>query len=174
MKCDQCKGETTIERRRHQYTECGLDNVYLENIEVRVCPACGLFSPRIPRINELHATIGQAVALQNVPLSGKEARFLRKHLGLKAKEWASYLRVDTSTLSRWESGEQMIGMQSEALIRLLYFHLLAEKESRPLPERVAEQIAAVVWSRAERRAVLVNPQKPIRYSYHTQAELAAA
>jgi putative zinc finger/helix-turn-helix YgiT family protein len=174
MKCDQCKGETTIERRRHHYTECGLDNVYLDNIEVRVCPACGHYSPRIPRINDLHAVIGQAVALQNVQLSGKEVRFLRQHLGLKAKEWANYLRVDTSTLSRWESGEQTIGMQSEALIRLLYFHLLAEREGRPLPERVAEQIAAVVWTRANAPAVLVNPQKPVRYSYHTPAELAAA
>lgn len=174
MKCDQCKGETSIERRRHHYTESGLDNVYLENIEVRVCPACGLFSPRIPRINELHAAIGQAIALQNVPLSGKEARFLRKHLGLKAKEWARYLRVDTSTLSRWESGEQTIGMQSEALMRLLYFHLLAEKEGRPLPERAAEQIAAVVWGRTDAPAVLIHPQMPVRYSYRTQAELAAA
>ncbi len=87
MKCELCKGETTIERnQRYHYTECGLDNVYLENIDLRVCQACGERSPIIPRIIELHATIGQAVALQNQPLSNKEARFLRQHLELKHGE----------------------------------------------------------------------------------------
>ena len=84
MKCEMCKGETVIKRdQRYRYTECGLDNVYLEGIDLRVCEACGEASPRIPRIpriNDLHATISQAVALQNVPLSGKETRFLRTQI----------------------------------------------------------------------------------------------
>ena len=77
MNCELCKGETAIERnQRYHYTECGLDNIYLENIDVRVCQACGQRSPIIPRITELHAIIGQAIALQNLPLSNKEERFL--------------------------------------------------------------------------------------------------
>ncbi len=76
MNCDFCKSETAIERnQRYHYTECGLDNVYLENVDVRICSSCGERSPIIPRIIELHATIGQAIALQNVPLAGKESRF---------------------------------------------------------------------------------------------------
>ncbi|HMX28257.1 MAG TPA: YgiT-type zinc finger protein, partial [Blastocatellia bacterium] len=122
MKCEMCKAETVIKReQRYHYTECGLDNVYLENIDVRVCEACGEVAPRIPRINDLHATIGQAIALQSQPLSGKEARFLRQHLGLKAKEWAAYLHIDTATLSRWENGGQTIGPQAHSLMRLMYF-----------------------------------------------------
>lgn len=85
MKCDFCKSETTTERnQRYHYTECGLDNVYLENIDVRVCQACGQRSPIIPRITELHATIGQAIALQNVPLAGKESRFSAAAFSLEA------------------------------------------------------------------------------------------
>ncbi len=175
MKCELCKGETIIERnQRYHYIECGLDNVYLENIDVRVCQACGQRSPIIPRITELHATIGQAVALQCVPLSGKEARFLRQHLGLKAKEWAAFLRIDTATLSRWENGGQAIGPQADSLIRLMYFYLLAEKQGRAIPEHLADQIAAVVAQKSDAMALLVNTRKPSRYSYRPQAELAIA
>ena len=175
MNCELCKGETAIERnQRYHYTECGLDNIYLENIDVRVCQACGQRSPIIPRITELHATIGQAVALQNQPLSNKEVRFLRQHLGLKAKEWAAYLHVDTATLSRWENGGQSIGVQADALIRLMYFVLLSETSGRPIPERVAEQIAAVISQRSNAMALLVNTRKPAHYSYRPQAELAVA
>lgn len=175
MKCDLCKGETTIERnQRYHYTECGLDNVYLENIDMRVCQACGERSPIIPRITELHATIGQAVALQNVPMAGKEARFLRQHLGLKAKEWAAFLHIDTATLSRWENGGQMIGPQADSLMRLMYFYLLAEKQGRAIPEHLADQVAAVVTQKSDAMALLVNTRKPARYSYRPQAELAVA
>lgn len=175
MKCEFCKGETTIERnQRYHYTECGLDNVYLENVDVRVCPSCGERSPIIPRITELHATIGQAVALRNVPLAGKEARFLRQHLGLKAKEWAAFLHIDTATLSRWENDSQMIGPQADSLMRLMYFYLLAERQGRAIPEHLADQIAAVVTQKSDVMALLVNTRKPARYSYLPQAELATA
>lgn len=175
MECDLCKGETTIERdQRHQYIECGLDNVYLENVDVRVCQSCGERSAIIPRVTELHAIIGQAVALQNQPLSNKETRFLRQHLGLKAKEWATYLHVDTATLSRWENGSQSIGIQADALIRLMYFVLLSETSGRAIPNQVAEQIAAVISQRSNTMALLVNTRKPARYSYRLQSELAAA
>lgn len=173
MKCELCKGETVIKRgQRYHYTESGLDNVYLENVDVRVCEACGEISPRIPRINDLHATIGQAIALRNVPLSGKEVRFLRQHLGLKAKEWAAFLRIDTTTLSRWENGGQIIGPQADSLMRLMYFHLLAEKQGRAIPEHLADRIAAIVTQRTEAMALLVNPYKPALYSYRLESELA--
>ena len=175
MKCEVCKAETAIKlAQRYHYTECGLDNVYLEGIDLRVCEACGEASPRIPRINDLHATIGQAVALQNVPLSGQETRFLRQHLGLKAKEWAAFLHVDTATLSRWENGGQAIGPQADSLMRLMYFYLLAEKQGRAIPENVADQVAAVVTQRSDAMALLVNPHKPARYSYRLESELAFA
>ncbi len=175
MKCELCKDETIIKRgQRYHYIECGLDNVYLENLDVRVCEACGEASPRIPRINDLHAIIGQAVALQNVPLSGKEIRFLRQHLGLKAKEWAAFLHIDTATLSRWENGGQIIGPQADSLMRLMYFYLLVEKQGRAIPEHVADLVAAVVTQRSDAMALLVNPNKPARYSYRLESELAYA
>lgn len=63
MKCDLCGGQTEIlNEQTWHYAEFGLDNVYLRKIEVRRCTACDAQSPRLPRINDLHATIERAVA----------------------------------------------------------------------------------------------------------------
>jgi putative transcriptional regulator len=172
MKCEQCGGETTLKRGVYQYVESGLDNVYLNNIELRVCESCGAVAPRIPRINELHAVIGRAIALEGEPLSGAEARYLRKHLGLKGKEWAELLRVDVTTLSRWEAGEQKIGPQSDILLRLLYFSVLAERGVKA-PERLTERIAAIAERRDDELAVIIDPAKRQSYRYSRQSEVPA-
>lgn len=172
MKCERCKGPTSVKRGTYRYTESGLDNVYLKNVEIRVCEACGTVTPRIARINELHAVIGRAIALKGEPLSGAEARFLRKHLGLKGKEWAELLRVDVTTLSRWEGEEQKIGAQSDLLIRLLYFLVLAERQGRQIPDRMTEKIEAIARGEEEPLAVLIDPSNRPSYRYRRQSELA--
>jgi putative zinc finger/helix-turn-helix YgiT family protein len=175
MKCEHCQSETIIRRQRYHYTECGLDNVYLEDIEVRVCPACGIESPRIPRITRLHDAIALAIVMHKAPLSGKAARYLRKHLGLKAREWAEYLRVDAATLSRWENDQQPIGSQADALMRLLHCYLYSKKHGHPVLDAIVEAIRTIDTSRqTDIPAVLVNPKYPDRYSYHPVSELACA
>jgi putative zinc finger/helix-turn-helix YgiT family protein len=108
MKCDVCgKGEiiTKLQPTYH-YKKCGLDNVYLLNMEFRVCDASGTKVPRLKSMPQLHATIARAIAMQPCPLRGQDVRFLRKQLGYSAKEWATFLRTDASTLSRWENNQQ--------------------------------------------------------------------
>jgi len=101
MKCYQCGEPTTIRKEKtYHYTESGLTNVYLTNVEIMMCKSCGAEMLRLTHLEALHAAIARAIVLQPTPLSGTEVRFLRKHLGLKAREWATLLRVDTTTLSR--------------------------------------------------------------------------
>lgn len=107
-------------------------------------------SSRLKRMPELHATIARAVAMQPCPLRGQDIRFLRKQLGYSAKEWATFLRTDASTPSRWENDQQEIGTQSDTLIRLLYFRIRDEKEGSLTKESVATAAAAV------NRACLLN------------------
>jgi putative zinc finger/helix-turn-helix YgiT family protein len=167
IKCDTCGGLTEVRKgQTYHYKECGLDNVYLENTDLRVCEACGVATPRIRRILDLHSTIARAVALKPGLLSGAEIRFLRKHLGLKAREWAALLRIDQATLCRWEKGDQQIGPQSDALVRLLYLRILEEREGRMIPEAVAERIAASIKERIKEATVRVNMDNPALYSYH--------
>lgn len=168
MKCDAChKGEIRIKRQQsYHYKECGLDNVYLTNIDLRVCDACGTKVPRLRRMPELHSTIARAVAMQPCPLRGQDIRFLRKQLGFSAKEWATLLRTDASTLSRWENDQQEIGTQSDCLIRLLYFRIRDEREGTLSKESVATAAAAV--SAAGFLSLCVNMNNPSVYSYKTR------
>ncbi|MCI0389759.1 MAG: type II toxin-antitoxin system MqsA family antitoxin [Acidobacteria bacterium] len=174
MKCGRCRGETRLKRGVYQYTESGLDNVYLQNVELRVCEACGAVTPRINRIKELHAHIGRAIALKTGSLSGAEARYLRKHLGLKGREWAELLHVNVATLSRWEGEEQDIGSQSDLLIRALYFLMLAERQGVQLPERIMERIRAIAQRKEEELAVIIDPSSTPSYSYRPQSQMMAA
>ena len=173
MKCELCNSETKILKGQDwHYTESGLDNVYLGNVDVRLCVACEAKSPRILRIKHLHAAIGRAIALQKIPLSGKDARYLRKHLGLQAKEWAVLLRVPPETLSRWENDKQAIGAQSDSLIRALYFLKLAEA-GHPIPDHAVEEMAAIVAGSSETLSLLINVDNPNVYSYRSGEQLAA-
>jgi putative zinc finger/helix-turn-helix YgiT family protein len=157
MKCDICKSNTVIRKRqRHHYVESGLDNIYLDSIDVFACEACGDESPVIPRMTEVHAAIGRAVALQPVPLRGEDVRFLRKQLGLRARQWAGILKVSFQTLSRWENNEQKIGPQSDALFRLMYFRIREEREGRFLPGDIVDQITAVPDERQSVPILLVD------------------
>src|SRR5215213_1114291 len=165
MKCDVChKGELrTRSQQTYRYKECGLDNVYLLNMEFRVCDACGIKVPRLKRMPELHATIARAIAMQPCPLRGQDVRFLRKQLGYSAKEWATLLRTNTSTLSRWENNQQEMGTQSDTLIRLLYFRIRDEKEGTLSKESVTTAVAAV--NAACFLNLCVNMKNPNAYSY---------
>jgi DNA-binding transcriptional regulator YiaG len=166
MKCDHCGKTTTIKKgQTYHYIESGLDNVYLENIETRVCKYCGYICPRIPTINQLHDTIARAIVLQPWPLSGKDIRFLRQHMGLKAREWAALMRVDVTTLSRWESSEQKIGPQSDRLTRFLYIRILEETMGSLFQEKATGKIAAVQRSRPRSAKLNVDMNKPSIYSY---------
>ena len=44
-------------------------------------------------------------------------RFLRKYLKMTQVEFASYLEIDKTNLSKWENNEDKIGEQSDRLIR---------------------------------------------------------
>lgn len=129
MKCDVCFGDLVTRVGEHyKYTESGLENVYLVGHELETCIKCNETTVSIPRILDVHAAIGRAVALKPYPLNGDDVRFLRKQLGKRAKEWAKLVKADVATLSRWENNEQSIGLKSDALIRFLYYRLLEETE----------------------------------------------
>lgn len=125
MICPVCGSKTTRKRARYHYTESGLDNVFLET-DVHKCK-CGEVIPDIPNIYGLHDLIAKDLVRKDSPLSGKEIKFLRKQMHLKANELAQILSVHKVTLSRWESGAEKIGIGNDKLIRFLYTQMLQEK-----------------------------------------------
>ncbi len=124
MICDICKGEMTEREatinNSYRYSLSGLKNVYLAGIIVRKCQKCGIESPIIPRMVELHDVIGQILINKPGLLNGDEIRFLRKNAGFSAKEFSELVGVNNSHLSRIENGKTAsLGASADKLVRAI-------------------------------------------------------
>lgn len=117
--CLECGSELKEVVEDYPFTESGLSNVVLSGITVLRCDKCKTEMPRIPRLNDLMRTIALALIAKPYSLAGAEVRFLRKFLGLTGEPFARLLDVDKTTLSKWETGDDPIGPQSDRLIRLV-------------------------------------------------------
>lgn len=121
MKCPECgKGLRVRKNQTYRYRESGLDRVVLTGIRVFVCPGCHGEFPEIPNIVGLHRSIASALARKPSQLTGAEFRFLRKEIGLKAKDLARQIGTTNVNLSRWETGDTPINPAADRLVRLLY------------------------------------------------------
>lgn len=118
-RCMVCGEKARTVKHDYKFTESGLKNVVLKNIEFTQCPGCDEESPRIPRLNDLMRAIAVALILKPFELAGEDVRFLRKYLGISAADFSRIISVDKSTISRWENEEQSIGAQSDRLIRMI-------------------------------------------------------
>ena len=112
-------GPLRLVRREYQFTESGLDNVVLKNIEALVCDRCKTETPRLPRMNGLMRTIALALITKPYKLDGQDIRFLRKFLGLGSEAFAAILDVDRSHLSRVENGVTPVSATADRLVRLI-------------------------------------------------------
>jgi putative zinc finger/helix-turn-helix YgiT family protein len=146
MKCPNCRQQMETRRENHRYSESGLDNVYLEGIEVHSCK-CGERVVSIPKLAQLHEVIAFAVAKQPARLNGQQVRFLRKYLGWSGVQFAEVLGVDPTTVSRWETGAASMGSGAERFLRLAVFRL------RPIEDYPTETLAAVAKDEAPRATI---------------------
>jgi putative zinc finger/helix-turn-helix YgiT family protein len=131
--CPNCQTKHATKIGEYHYTESGLPNVWLLGVEVFECE-CGESFAFIPCIQELHKLIARDMVTQENSLSGPEIRFLRKIMGLKAKEFANLVGVKNVTVSRWERGEITPPEPIDRFIRLFY------ASNMNLPE-VAQELA---------------------------------
>ena len=128
MYCPSCDKKMKCRKGDHHYTESGLDDVYLIDVEICQC-SCGESLVSIPRVSEIHTMIGSELVKKPARLSGKEIRFLRKNMGQPSRAMAKALGVTHETLSRWENDERAINHPSDRLLRLIY----ANMKGIPMP-----------------------------------------
>ena len=126
MICHECGKKMRRVKRDYVYTEAGLDGIILKGIWVYEC-GCGEIMPEIKNIEGLHKAIAYALVKKSNSLSGKELRFIRKEMGLKAKELASVLGVDPVSVSRWETSSVKISMATDKLVRMLFIQMVEEQ-----------------------------------------------
>ena len=123
MRCPVC-GARMIKRSAtaknpYRYTLSGLPNVFLVGITVDRCVTCNSDTPTIPMVGDLHRAIAEAITKKPAPLSGAEIRFLRKNIGISAKDFASVLGITPETMSRFETGAQAPGNSIDRFLRLI-------------------------------------------------------
>lgn len=143
MNCPACNSEMKVSRSHHPYTESGLPDVVLVDVEVRTCKKCGETETVIPRLAQLHRVIAGLVAEKAQRLMGTEIRFLRKHLGWSAEEFAQTMGVRPETVSRWENHKEPMGATAERLLRLMALR------ERPIESYPNECLAGVAQGEAE-------------------------
>jgi putative zinc finger/helix-turn-helix YgiT family protein len=149
MKCDDCRGPVTTERNAvRRYNIGGLPHVELHGVEVTHCQSCGKEGIAIPQIGQLHRVLADAFVQQRRMLAPAEIRYLRKHIGLSAGDFAQIMGVARETVSRWETGAQPMGAVADRLLRLLVVtheptecyaveDLLRELNDEPAPSNLA-------------------------------------
>ena len=119
IKCPECDKLIPSSVSKHKYTESGLENVYLENINIYEC-ACGLSIPSIFRVGRLNDLRAEKLLSKPALLDGNEIIFLRKNIPMSSTIFARMIGVDKTTFSKWENERQLHREANDRLIRLLY------------------------------------------------------
>jgi len=132
LKCERCDGRMKPTVKDFRYPESGLPNVVLQGLRVYICDSCQEETPEIPNLLHLHRVIAKALLTKPALLTGPEVRFLRRHVGLKAAEFADQLGTTPVTVSRWETGAVAIDPKTDRLIRLLCIRKLEEEANQLL------------------------------------------
>lgn len=118
FQCRFCDSERSKETRLTRALAFGRAAPVTVVVNVRSCIQCG--RPALPDEWERRA---RAEVLRKVALSGnggaKSFRFMRRALGLSAKEVAIAFHVGVGTLSRWENGVRRVEPRAWALMAAL-------------------------------------------------------
>lgn len=171
--CRECGGNAKIVRKDYRFTESGLENVFLKDIEMVVCAECKSGSPRIPNHDDLMRTIAVALIDKPFELAGDEVRFLRKYLGEGSIAFAQMLGIDRSHLSRVENGAMAISKQTDRLVRtvaLVREPSLLEKFKRlGRYEAILERLSAIEPEMNPIRVQLNHAEDGYTYALKTAA-----
>ena len=125
----------------YRYTECGLDNVFIENLTVRVNEDEEDLIV-IPFINVLHRVIASGLVSKTSSINGKELRYLRTEMGMTQVGLAKVVHRESLTVSRWERNEDVIDRNAEVIIRVLATEEL-NLPTRPTVRQISEWCTAV-------------------------------
>jgi len=110
----------------YHYTECGLDNVWLENgYKKRTTPYGTGVS--IDDADGLHKVLVATILQKRGRITGKELRFLRVELGLSQENLGKCLGATDQSVSLWERTGK-VPATSDALVRLLVIERLRGNE----------------------------------------------
>ena len=122
-KCSCCGKANTETKVLAKFDASGLlgtpFQVFIEDaVKEKSCVECGeVLGHVIPMPDNLVAVAAVLRATNPIKLNGAEIRFLRKSVGLKAKEIANRMDISAEQFSRYENGKRPISEVYEKLLR---------------------------------------------------------
>lgn len=111
----------------YQYTECGLDYVWLADGFDRIDTGYGE-AVSVKDCRSLHQVIALDVVEKKPHLVGDDLRFLRGNMDKTQAEYAFLVGKDTQTVARWEKGAQVPDIIN-VVARLIYLNHLGRSPS---------------------------------------------
>ncbi len=132
MTCERCGGrhvKVTPLDIYHDDGLIGLPNVVVLNAAQKmVCADCGASDGiSIPEPEGLEVALAVYRVTIPVKCGGREIRFLRQALSMRASQLGEFLQVREETVSRWENDKEPMKPQTEKLLRILVGRVLADK-----------------------------------------------
>ena len=128
--CSYCGKPANHTRGDYPFPESGIANITLHDIPLIRCRHCGTVDPLIPRMDDEMRLLVLAIADKPCRLQGSDVRYLRNYLDMTQEDFARQLGVDKTTLSKWETGDDTIGEQSDRLIRVVALSLAKGLEDK--------------------------------------------
>jgi putative zinc finger/helix-turn-helix YgiT family protein len=135
-RCTQCGEQQRQQRSTVDYPESGLTNVELLNVPVWVCPNKHQ-EVEIPAVTQLHELLAYLIIRKPAIITGAEIKFLRRRVGIQAKEFAQRIGLTPVSLSRFENGQRRVSRRIDLLIRLSAAALIAARDNKPFPADLA-------------------------------------
>jgi putative zinc finger/helix-turn-helix YgiT family protein len=102
-----------------KYEEGGLDNVTLKGVQEFRCAKCGEVYYNYGNIEQLHQLIAAHLVRKKDLLTGKEIRFLRKHMGYSSTVLAKLVGQELETISRIENEKSKVTALFDHYVRAL-------------------------------------------------------
>jgi len=128
MRCYNCKNEGVEPALRDETRNFADATIIVTDVPWNVCPKCGEGTITSRALGDMEMTVARALVEESV-VAGDTFRFLRKAMGIKAKDVAAMFDVTPVTISRWETGEAPVDRAA--------WLVLAELVGKPAPERAA-------------------------------------
>lgn len=156
--CANCHHARVVAcRRPYHYTECGLPNVTLVDVEVFMCETCGEPSPAICAVEELHGAIARVLIERPYRLEGLELQFLRAYLGYSSPAFAEVLGVCQETLSRWEHDRAPVNATADRLVRALV--VVAKRQATQFDSFEPSELGSIDPIAPPRQPIVIQTQR---------------
>lgn len=113
-RCVQCQGEKLLEVKEEERLEVA-GKTFVGKVPAQKCASCGeLYFPG-PALCDFELEVAGEFA-RHGEVSAEAFSFMRRSLGMQARELAELLDVAPETVSRWEHGKRQLERGTFALL----------------------------------------------------------